>query len=57
VARNAVVTRQGVFCLAVIQGWLIDGGINCATESKEQIVDRDTGRERESLAKTKTLFM
>jgi len=51
------VTRQGVFCLAVIQGWLIDGGINCATESKEQIVDRDTGRERESLAKTKTLFM
>jgi hypothetical protein len=55
--RSALLTRQGVFCLPVIQVWLIDGGINCATESNEQIVDTDTRRERASLVKTKTLFM
>lgn len=55
--RSALLTRQGVFCLPVIQVWLIDGGINCATESNGQIVDADTGRVRANRVKTKTLFI
>jgi hypothetical protein len=42
VIRSALLTRQWIFCLPVIQVGLIDGGINCATEGDGQIVDTET---------------
>jgi hypothetical protein len=40
--RRAPLLPHWGFCLPVSQAGLIDGGINCATESDGQIVDAET---------------